>query len=207
MRLFEVLQEAPLPDDWDKSRMKSNTSFASRIQYAKERAKQIGRGSSRVAFETPYQGRKTVLKIALNSKGMLQNSEEINFLDDHYIAQLGIVIPLIDYDTENNSPTWIHTEFAEKISQKQLEKYFGVEYMQTVMDFLNYQTGRSKRKPSHVPEELHDNEYFQALQDLIVNFGIPADDLARKANWGLYKGKPVIIDLGWTDTTAKLYGR
>lgn len=207
MKLFELIQEAPLPDDWDKSRMSSTNSFASRIQYAKERAKQIGRGSSRIAFETPYQGRKTVLKIALNSKGMVQNSEEINFLDDHYIAQLGIVIPLIDYDEENSSPTWIHTEYAEKITQKQLEKYFGVEYMQTVMDFLNYQTGRSKRKPSDVPEELHDNEYFQALQDLIVNFGIPADDLARKANWGLYKGKPVIIDLGWTDTTAKLYGR
>jgi hypothetical protein len=207
MRLFEVLQEAPLPDDWDKSRMKSNTSFASRIQYAKERAKQIGRGSSRVAFETPYQGRKTVLKIALNSKGMLQNSEEINFLDDHYVAQLGIVIPLIDYDEENNSPTWIHTEYAEKISQKQLEKYFGGISMQNITDYLDHVTAKSKYKPADLPEEIHENEYFQALQDLIVNFGIPAGDFARKANWGLYKGKPVIIDLGWTDTTAKLYGR
>jgi len=63
MKIQELLQETPLPDDWDKSKYKSHNSFASRIRYATERAKKIGTGSSRIAFETEYEGRPTILKI------------------------------------------------------------------------------------------------------------------------------------------------
>jgi hypothetical protein len=32
-------------------------------------------------------------------------------------------------------------------------------------------------------------------------------DLSRKANWGLYRGDPVILDLGGTETVLReLYG-
>ena len=72
MKLHEILSEAPLPDDWDKSAYKSDKSFASQLRYAQERAKKIGAGSSRVAFEIEHQGRPTVLKIAKNKKGLAQ---------------------------------------------------------------------------------------------------------------------------------------
>lgn len=46
MRLKEILTEAPLPDDWDKEKFSPKVSFSQQIAYAKERAKQIGVGSS-----------------------------------------------------------------------------------------------------------------------------------------------------------------
>ena len=74
MRIKELLLESPpLPEDWDKDIFNERVPFKTRIEYAKARAEQVGKGSSRVAFVIPYQGRKTVLKVALNAKGMAQN--------------------------------------------------------------------------------------------------------------------------------------
>lgn len=81
MRIIEILNETPLPDDWDKGKfVKKDNSFKSIINYAKERAKRIGSGSSRVAFIVQYQGRETVLKIAKNNKGIYQNRQEIDLI-------------------------------------------------------------------------------------------------------------------------------
>lgn len=206
MRLKEALiLEAPLPDDWDANIYSERVPFATRVKYATERAEKVGKGSSRVAFIIPYQGRKTVLKIALNTKGMAQNDDEARLLDDRYMQSTGIVIPLIDYDERNSRPTWIHTEYATKITQKQLEKFFGGLPMYQITAYLDKLTERSRYGSATLPPEIYENEYFQALQVVVGNFGIPAADFDRKANWGLYKNKPVIIDLGYTDATAKLY--
>lgn len=209
MRIKELLLESPpLPDDWDKAMYDERVPYKKRIEYAKLRAEQIGKGSSRVAFVIQYQGRKTVLKIALNNKGAAQNQEEADLLDDYFIRGLGNVIPLIDYDERNSRPTWIHTEYATKISQKQLEKYFGGYSMYEVVGALEIakKGGRTDRYAKML-SDLEDNENFTDFQDLILNYTqIGAQDLTRKANWGLYKGRPVIIDLGFTDNTKHLYG-
>lgn len=207
MRIKELLQEAPLPDDWDKDIFNERVPFKTRVDYAKARAEQVGKGSSRVAFVIPYQGRKTVLKVALNAKGMAQNDEEARLLEDWYIQKIGNVIPLIDYDERNSRPTWIHTEYATKITQKQLERYFGNIPMYQITSYLDKMSGKSRYGGSELPEKVLENENFQMLQDLVLNYSMPAGDLSRKANWGLYKGTPVIIDLGYTDETAKLYSR
>lgn len=200
-----LLEMPPLPDSWDRGVFTSRSSFRSMIAYAKERAEQIGRGSSRVAFIIPYQGRKTVLKVALNRKGIVQNQEESMLLGDGYLSSEGITIPMIDYDEENGDHiTWIHTEFAEKISQKQLERFFGGVSMHTITMYLDSIQGRNNMRVS-VPDELHDNELFMSLQSIVGDFGLPAGDLSRKANWGMYRGSPVIIDLGYTDVTSRLY--
>jgi len=205
MKIKELF-EAPLPDDWDKEKFSPRTSFRQMVSYAKERASQVGRGSSRVAFEIPYQGRKTVIKVATNNKGIAQNFEEAHLLEDWYIKQLDIVIPLIDYDEENGSRiSWIHTEYAQKITQKQLERYFDGVRMDDIALYLDFARS-GNRRDGLIPDSLHENEFFEDLQDLVVNFDIPPMDLSRKANWGLYKGKPVIIDLGLTSETIKLYG-
>lgn len=204
MRIKELIQETPLPDDWDREVFSDRGSYAKMIRYAKERAEQVGRGSSRVAVKVPYQGRDTVIKVATNRKGLVQNDQESQLLDDWYIESLGIVIPMIDYDEESTQPRWMHTEFAEKISQKQLERFFDGVDMNTITLYLEKIQGR-RRTSIDVPESLHENETFIRLNDLISNYGLPALDLARKANWGLYQGEPVIIDLGFTDITAELY--
>jgi len=204
MRYHEII-EAPLPDDWDKRMFDRSTPFKKMVAYAKERAKQVGRGSSRVAFEVPYQGRKTVIKVALNGKGLAQNREEARLLSDGHIANIGIAIPLIDYDKENgDNPTWIHTEFANKIDQTSLNRYFGVPNLWHVTRYLDKLTGRTKKSPD-VPPEVEENPYFQKLKDLVITYDLPAGDFYRKANWGMYNGKPVIIDMGYTSEVQKLY--
>lgn len=210
--LYESLvQESPLPPDWDQSMFTGRQgTYKQMIEYAKARAQQIGKGSSRVAFEVPYQGRKTVLKVALsNSKGLAQNEEEAELFSDWYIRNLGIVIPMIDYDERNPKPTWIHTEYADKITKTQLKRFFGGFDIADVVENIEYQqTGGKTWRYRELPPEIYENENYQNLVDLVVNFPrIKAGDLKRSANWGIYKGKPVILDLGFTENTISLYQR
>ena len=205
--LIREIVESPLPDDWDKKVFTGNPKYSQMIKYAKERAAQVGRGSSRVAFLIDYQGRKTVLKIALNGKGIAQNTEEANLLSYHDIQNSGIVIPMIDHDEANGDRvTWIHTEYAQKITQKQLEKFFNGVPMMNIATHLNKQRGKTKYH-TELPEELFDNPLYLELEELVVNYDLPPFDLARKANWGVYDGKPVIIDLGFTESVYQLHYR
>lgn len=206
-----IIQEAPLPPDWDQSMFTGRQgTYKQMIEYAKARAQQIGKGSSRVAFEVPYQGRKTVLKVALsNTKGLAQNEEEAELFSDWYIRNLGIVIPLIDYDERNSKPTWIHTEYADKITKSQLKRFFGGIDINVILASVDYQkTGKKNWFYKELPPEIHENENYQNLVDLVINFPrIETGDLGRAANWGIYKGRPVILDLGFTESTVSLYQR
>lgn len=207
MRVLNIL-ESPLPDDWDKSVYSNNTSFAKRIKYAKEKASRIGAGSSRVAFVIPYEGRETVLKIAKNRKGIAQNEEEVSLLEDWYLKKLNITIPMIDYDSESNSgPTWLHVEKANKATDAIFKKLTGMPLIRC-MEYALVASGRDTRyKERFADLNKHDeNEFLQNLIDFIGNYThIPTGDLMRLANWGVYQGRPVIVDLGLTDTTLKAY--
>lgn len=203
-----ILNETPLPDDWDQQLFNgSKSSFAKRIAYAKERASKVGAGSSRVAFIIPYQGRDTVLKIAKNQKGLVQNGEEESLLSDWYLKKLNLIIPMIDYDEENELPTWIHVEKATKINDSFFKQYAGGTLLQLVR-YADKESGRKFFKYSTVDTSTidPDNEFVQHLTDFIGNYThIPLGDLERLANWGLYQGRPVIIDMGLTDESLKYY--
>lgn len=186
------LIESPLPDDWDGDIFDERISFAKRINYAKERAAKVGAGSSRVAFVIPYQGRQTVLKIAKNVKGMAQNSAEVDMFNDYYLTGLEITIPMIDYDEKNSSPTWIHTEFAQKAKPSDFVKACGASLDVLIASAL-YGCGKTRINPGKIDEE---NELLTSLIDLIGNFDIPHADFNRIANWGIWQGSPVILDLG-----------
>jgi hypothetical protein len=209
MKLYELLQEAPLPSDWDPSMFdRPGTSFKAMVQYAKDRAEQVGRGSARVAFKVPYKGRDTVIKIAMNTKGLRQNEEEARLMDDWYLASLGITIPLIDYDERNSMPTWIHTEYARKISNRQLDGFFGGISFNAVLEFISNERNPRRGITVQLPDSVHDNDTFSSLRDLLMSYDqLTVGDLSRKANWGLYRGDPVILDLGGTETVLReLYG-
>jgi len=198
MKIQELLQETPLPADWDKSAVKSNTSFASRLRYAKERAKRIGGGSSRVAFEIEYEGRPTILKIAKNKKGLAQNDYESSILDDN---TLDIGIPMIDYDEENDPPTWIHTEKAEKMKLVQFRKFFNGMSPDELMYVVRYLVGKegirvSPEDEDRYSEMMEDNETISSLVNVIGNYDISPNEFSMLSNWGIYKGEPVLIDVG-----------
>ncbi len=203
VRLSQFLSEAPLPDDWDDAMYNDKVPFARRVAYAKERAKRLGSGSSRVAFVIPYQGRDTVLKIAKNRKGMAQNDVEIQILDDHYAQSLGLFIPLIDYDEQNESPTWIHTELAKKATEADFVKACGG----TLNDLLAYASEyHGKKVPYGDASKVNgESELAEAMMDYVGSYSPNIADYRNIKNWGVYNGSPVIIDAGYNDDVQQLY--
>lgn len=196
-----ILMEAPLPDDWDPQVYTPKTSFAAKIKYATERAAKIGSGSSRVAFVIDYQGRKTVLKIAKNAKGVAQNVEEINVLNDYILKETGLFIPMIDSDDENgNHPQWIHTEFAEKCTASDFKKACGGSPADLVA-YANYFMG-NKHEILSGDWRVIDRESKLAVafvEEYAAQFMPMLDDYKGLANWGMYKGSPVILDAGLSE--------
>lgn len=213
----DEITEAPLPPDWDPAEFKQGaTSFRSRLAYALERAKRLGTGSSRVAMTIEYQGRQTALKIAKNRKGLAQNAAEIGILDDGYASQLGILIPMIDYDKENADPLWLQTELATKATEKQLCALLHVTSLYELV-WLGKATGMGNRtiidntvnklrQMGKDEEEIEVAiEYANSMAELANSFEVNLNDFARAANWGIYKGRPVIIDVGFTDAVARTH--
>lgn len=220
--LENELIEAPLPSEWDTDQFKPGSTFKQRLAYALERAKKIGTGSSRVAMIIEYEGRPTVLKIAKNKKGLAQNEVEASVLDDRYANQLGILIPFIDADPQNNPPTWIHTELAQKATERQICRLIGCDDLNQLVNMAYAQMGIIPRwnprkykdyidmfhKKGLTDEQIENiQDYANALVDLHMSFSMELDDFSRAANWGIYKGKPVIIDLGFDTNVKKTYYR
>jgi hypothetical protein len=216
----QVIDEMPLPADWDTSQMRQGaTTFKSRLAYALERAKKLGTGSSRVATVIEYQGRPTVLKIAKNQKGLAQNSVEADILSDGYASQLGILIPIIDYDEQNREPSWVHTEMATKANEGKLCSLMKCNSLSGLVYFAEVIAGRYPRTTAQkvIDDMINDGkseedieimtDYANKLADLKNSFDVELGDFARAANWGIYQGKPVIVDVGFNSNVLNQYYR
>ena len=212
-----IIMEVPLPSDWDKEVYKPDVSYKKRIDYAVARAQKLGTGSSRVAFTIDYEGRPTVLKVAKNKKGMAQNEAEASLLEDGYLSSTGLMIPLIDYDEEHQQPVWIHTEKANKATEKQLCNIIKCPSLHDLVQASIYAyTGRSvfgnalenankkviEKYGEDALETFHEwVDKLQEFQQYDINIG----DFARAANWGLYNNEPIIIDVGFTNAVHSEY--
>jgi hypothetical protein len=228
MRAFEFLNESTvdemaLPADWDPAALGHDKTFKSRLEYALQRARRLGGGSSRVAFLIPDNGRETVLKIAKNGKGLAQNEAEVDILADGYTGKLDIVIPIVDYDKENPQPTWIQTELAKKVSQQKLSKLLHSEKLNYGISHFVYAVhnvlgNRKAYMPdlNKIKQDLitsghseQDIEIFMGYVDevatLVNSSSLLVDDLGVASNWGEYNGRPVIIDLGFTEAVRPMY--
>jgi len=214
MRAKEIITEIPLPPSWDKESMSDKTSFKLRLKYALDRAERIGTGSSRVAFIIPYEGRNTVLKVAKNRKGLAQNEAEVDVLEDRYIQQLQITIPLIDY-YNGDKVTWVHTEYAEPATEKQLCDMMKCVSLNMMSKYAQYLGNPSGLNSEHIRSTLDNiikihgkkftedeveifHEYSNKLAILIL-YSLDYSDFDNPKNWGIYQGRPVLVDLGYTE--------
>ena len=218
------VNEGPLPPDWDPEKLNLRQTFKDRLKYALERAKRLGGGSSRVAMTIDYEGRPTVLKVAKNLKGLAQNEAEVDILKDGYIRQLPIVIPLIDYDKANARPVWLQTEVAKKIQSQTLLKLLHAPNYWLLSNKIRNTLGQ--RKPLDMTDEGIKKQYFETHNDrwkpteedwdifveyadelatLVDASGLSTGDLLAANNWGVYNGRPVVIDLGLTQNVWDQY--
>ena len=226
MRAYEfltesVVDEAPLPPDWDETQFGAGTTFKQRLAYTLDRVSKIGTGSSRIATIINFEGRPTVLKVAKNRKGLAQNDAEATILSDGYAKHFQVLIPLIDYDQQNVNSTWIQTELAQKVTATQLETFFQCTLSQLVTCAKNQVGKRSfypqltatsvaeTMKTNGVPEETIETffEYVNELAELTDSFNVELGDFERPQNWGMYDGHPVVIDVGFTTEVKQLHYR
>lgn len=219
------VSEAPLPPDWDPEKLNLRQTFKDRLKYALDRAKRLGGGSSRVAMTIDYEGRPTALKVAKNLKGLAQNEAEIDILDDGYLGNLPIIIPLIDYDKANKRPVWLQTEIAKKVTAPTLMKMLHTPSMwlftnkvrniigqrqphemnDEQIEAIYFKTANERWKPTKQDWDMF-NEYASEVADLVSQSNLELGDLSNPANWGVYNNRPVVIDLGFTSDTKGLYG-
>jgi hypothetical protein len=217
MRIHEILEHnelllnSPLPDDWSTAEF-NVPEHDKRIEYAAKRAIKIGSGDTRTAFDIDYQNRFTVLKVAHNAAGIVQNKKEINVLTDSKVQQIGITIPIIDYDTEHYQ--WIHMERADEGGA-----YIEEDMRCVDMSLLCELTGHILGKPvklmfsnkQHSYDEIREiiikdwesteafeicKSYAEKLALLVKWHNLSIGDFQNTSNWGLWNSKPVLIDLG-----------
>lgn len=205
-RNADPITEMPIPPDWDATIFDDSIPFITRLKYAKARAHRLAKGSSRAAFVIPYEGRDTVLKIAMNRAGVAQNNAESNLFSDHYLRDLKVTIPMIDHHNQGDydrDVQWIHTEKADKLTRGHLKKFFGTVNLTRFIMVADPSSSYGQRNVDRDPEieAIKRSPMFDPMQDLIGNYRgtIAVADLNVLPNWGLYQNRPVIIDLGLSD--------
>ena len=208
---FGIVNEAPLPPSWDKSvfakKETGRINYNKMVNYARERAETLGDGSSRAVFEVKYKGRPTALKIALNAKGKAQNKVESNPAM-HKKFGGSLIVPIIDWDKKNSMPLWIHYEKAEPFDDVQFKKIVGVRFydfynllVHTTNSGYGYGIGYMKR---YMINKIKKTKIFNDTITLCKEFNIFPRDLDDR-NWGIYKGNPVLIDIGLSEDVYDKY--
>jgi hypothetical protein len=192
---------------WERFQSNKKMSYKDRLALAVRLSKKfLGSGSARIAVEL---NDGTVLKVAKTSgSGISQNKEEIRILSNPEVQKLGITIPLIDYDKV--SAKWIQvakaeaaldeTELARKMGCESLENLIGLAYH--ISDHPKKQATKDLLKTMKISDpDMNESLIMLYAQKLakLAEAGTILLDLVSKENWGFYRGKPVVIDVGFTE--------
>ncbi|MFA5067944.1 MAG: hypothetical protein WC466_07945, partial [Candidatus Izemoplasmatales bacterium] len=192
------MDEMAYPESFDFEKFKSINSYSGRLNYAKQHLLgKVGAGSSRVVFKIDSE---KVLKVALNSKGLAQNSAE----SEGYKQNYDVLARVFDVDYND---TWIEMELAKKVTEsrfKQLTKTTPNE----VVGWLMEQRGEKTYWLPNV--DLKENEFAQEMQDFVFDYDYPLPgDFTRTSSYGevLRDGihRIVVVDFGYDQGTKDIY--
>lgn len=186
-------------------------SYAGRMRYADERLQRIGSGSGRRVYD--IDGKK-VLKLAMNAKGVAQNSVEAG--TGYYRDTQHIVTEVFD---SSDDDTWLISEKAKKVTKKRIEELEGIPSFERMAEFLvNFERGNNRSRYPYYREtkftkEENDffwkNEFSSALLNFIGSYGQAAGDMTRPSSYGevLRDGQPSIVltDYGMNDDVVDTY--
>lgn len=171
--------------------LSSINSFRGRLNYCvKHLGFYIGKGSSRVVFQIDDE---KVLKLALNQKGIAQNSQERQTYDDD-------IFPKIFKSDEND--LWIVSEYVLPAKSSDFKHCFGMTFRKFVSFIESCKHYRYGNKSwDMLPEDewinyIENNEYLATFDEYIGNEGsIVVGDMERISNYGLAKryGEAVVV--------------
>ncbi len=194
-----IFENEEVPSQFSVNDLKNIKSFAGRVKYISQKLEKIGAGSSRAAFLIDDN---TVLKLALNKKGLAQNNVESD------VANMYDIVPeKIDADYDND--TWLIVKRAKKLtSPKRFNEITGITWENFVAALVYELEGRRHGKKVPKPdnmETLWEHEFFSPVVDMAINYDMPIGDLLRLGSYGEINGKPVLLDSGLTQDVYQEY--
>lgn len=191
----------------------NSKTFEERIEYCvKMLGNPIGTGSSRMVFQLDDN---SVLKLAINDKGIGQNKEEIALGSNTEFS----CFPKILNGTDVNNGLWIISEYVLTATKYDFTNVMKIPFLH-IRDFVlavkfSEDSERSKellnrfynayrRKPDVI-------NLFNDISKLYFKYRNEILDLAKMPNWGLCnrngKATLVILDIGFSiDVKNNLYG-
>lgn len=196
--IASAIEEATYPEGFDVSTFKKLPSFKARIAYVRERLPKVAQGSSRTVFIVDDS---TVLKVAMNAKGLAQNSVEADigrFSENYPVAKV--------FEVGDNG-AWIEMERAVKAKPSDFRKIAGID-LKALEQVIRYWQSDMKGhsyfvKPPGYDDYMEESEFVNILVSLMADYDMPAGDIGRISSWGIVnRGKPelVLIDFGLTNT-------
>lgn len=229
-----LIAEMPLSANWEREvfDLKGHYTakdFRKALIYVRERSTFVAKGSSRAVFKVEYEGRPTVIKMAMNKAGLAQNEAEANVVFDGALRHSEALCPGIDYDQVADQPVWIHAEFATAIkSEKEEDRLLRapdasphirhVEFGDLILCIQSMQTGSIwddqigqmvRGSSDKIIEICHHRfglnpnlDIINSLYELWGNLGWPnrfLSDLRYRQNWGIYQNRLVVLDIGADD--------
>lgn len=172
----EFLEIANYPEGFDIEELKSKRTFAEKARYlAKFRLRKLGKGSGRAVFKAD---KNTVIKVAMNDKGIAQNKIEIKISqdtpDDAPIAKVK------DYDPDG---IWIESEKARKANVEDFENIIG-----------------SLHHPSKGMHFWQSIPYIYNVIKIARKYNMSYGDLSKTNSWGVINRNGtdllVLVDYG-----------
>lgn len=180
-------------------------SFNKKVAYCKEMlGAPIGKGSSRLVFQIDDE---TVLKLAMNGKGIAQNEQELRFKNDYYI---GGCFPKIYDGSDEENYFWIVSEYVLPAKKEDFKEVLGMPFSDVVeyVDALCLsnsreqwcrQNGNKKVQALYAKYEENEDamELMNNISELYYGYDMEIGDYRVINNYGMVmrEGYPTIVFL------------
>jgi hypothetical protein len=178
-------------------------NLKNKIKYAEMHlGKSIGKGTARIVFPL---NKDTVIKIALNENGLLQNAAEISIFRKN---NSNLISQIKNFDKDFS---YIETEKATPATPNDWKKNTGISFRDWAVTLKNHliDMSRANANKELAPENYEDIEetkFFKDTVKFILKNSVMAGDLLNLSSWGIAsrngKMMPVIIDYGLTKSNA-----
>ena len=201
MKHIKLFEEYYYPPSFNMEEFKKLNSFNKRILYCRQFLTRISSGSSRIVYKIDDE---MVLKLAKNTKGLLQNETEYDLSNNLYVGS--IVTKVYDIHPEYY---WIESELARKLTKSEFNKIIGLNFDDycSVMShhYHNSRPGINfcPRPDPKIVEQMWENEFSYNMLDFMNAYDMPVGDLIRLSSYGIVNrngiDEIVLIDYGLTD--------
>lgn len=164
-----------------------------KVQYAKQRLKLLGEGSSRITFIFTN---RHVLKIATNKAGFAQNMAELDVATNPNMKP--VIAELKDYDPNGS---WLVEEMVREVDDQEFEDLSGVPYVfftQIIQSHVNASPSAQKRLISRLDPK--GQQWIKNVIHMIETGNLIEADFLKVEHWGKTgSGRLVIMDYGYTE--------